>query len=289
MKVKYSLILIACFAQIIICETEYVIDIVKGSLKPLPCGTYDVEGKPFYGYGFYFTALTSGFTETFPFLLQLSEPNYASATCYVPASTEGQTQEIYCVLNEYQFPILVEYITLPTNIDFSPIDPANWNEVIGVNPRVLVGVCAPPTTSTFTKSKTEAFVYTTDNEGKRVIYGTGSLVSNFNRNYLTETDTDPDYVEYYVKPYAFVDGQYGNIDCFIRTPININGGEDEIYCYPNGQTKVVFFPTISSIFSDNTDMGYLYFDAYEQVDLSGGYNYGTFKLTALLFLSLLLF
>ena len=99
----------------------------------------------------------------------------------------------------------------------------------------------------------------------------------------------PDYVEYYIKPYAFVDGQYGNIDCFIRTPININGGEDEIYCYPNGQTKVVFFPTISSIFSDNTDMGYLYFDAYEQVDLSGGYNYGTFKLTALLFLSLLLF
>lgn len=289
MKVKYSLILIACFAHIIICETEYIIDIVKGSLKPLPCGTYDVENEPFYGYGFSFTALTSGFTDDYKFPLQLSEPNYASATCYVPTTIEGTTQEIYCVLSALQFPIFEDYITLRTNIDFSPIDPANWNEVIGANPQINVGKCALSTGSTFTKSKTEAFVYTTDIEGKRVIYGMGSLVTNFNRNYLTETDTDPDYVEYYIKPYAFVDGQYANIDCFIRTPININGGEDEIYCYPNGQTKVVFFPTISSIFSDNTDMGYLYFDAYEQVDLSGGYNYGTFKLTALLFLSLLLF
>lgn len=286
MKVKYSLILIACFAQIIICETEYIIDIVQGSLKTLPCSIYDVEEQGFFGYGFSFTALTSGFTDSYKFPLLLSEPDYASATCYVPATIDGTTQEIYCVVSGYQFPILADYITLPTNIDFSPIDPTNWYEVIGVNPRVIVGKCAPSTPNIFTKSKTEAFVYAMDNEGKRVIYGTGSLEINFGRNYLTETET---YNEYYIKPYAFVDDQYAYIDCFIRTPININGGEDEIYCYTNGKTKVVFFPTVSSIFSDNTDKGILYFDAHEQVDLSGGYNYGTFKLTALLFLSLLLF
>ena len=139
MKVKYSLILIACFAQIIICETEYIIDIVQGSLKTLPCSTYNIEGQYIDAYGFSFTALTSGFTDSYKFLLQLSEPNYASATCYVPATKDGETQEIYCVLRPDQFPILVDYITLPTNIDFSPIDPTNWYEVIGVNPRVIVG------------------------------------------------------------------------------------------------------------------------------------------------------
>ena len=100
---------------------------------------------------------------------------------------------------------------------------------------------------------------------------------DFGWNYLTETDIDPDYDEYYIKPYAFVDDQYAYINSFIRTPININGWEDEIYCYTNGQTKVVFFPKTSSIFSDNTHIGTLYFDANEQVDLSWGYNYGTFN------------
>lgn len=290
MKIVHSLTLIACFAQIIFCSSDVTINVESYATVTVCSTEHIIEGQNRFGYGFSFIATTSGFDAEYKFQMVLADPAYAAAECWVPATIEGEKQIIWCFVDGEKFPLFDKTgFTLPSKLDLSPIYVTGWEEYIGQNPILNLGqYCYPKFSSSLRKSKNEAFQNILDTHGNPVIYGTGTLDREFLSNYLKSTDAD--YYEYNIKPSAYLDTNYGYVDCYVYVPtVSSNSGDNEIYCYYKANKKIVFFPTVGEAYVNDDYVGLDQFDApWEQVDIIYP-NYGSYiKLTGLLFLGLLL-
>ena len=103
MKIIYSLFFIASLIPAIFGSTEEYLIQVNGELQPIPCSP-QAEGKTYYGFSF--PALVSGFDKAVSFKFLLDEPNdYMYVTCDVELSLEESSQQIYCYVLAYFFPL----------------------------------------------------------------------------------------------------------------------------------------------------------------------------------------
>lgn len=268
----FSYLFLFCLAQIVFSKTEDYYIQPNGPLVANDC-FQDQEGN--YKYGFYFSAMTSGFPLGDKFYITLDEPKHAFVECIVNPVTEETVQLIACNAQAAFFPLFdIRSIVVPSVINLEKekqyIQIENWKggEV------ELHEACYLPFTYEFTQNKDEIFtvIDLADGYDTKTLSGYGSFQPVYTNNKLTSTD-------YIIRPSVILDNEYKNIDCTISPA---NSGEDLIECTFTGKDRVIFFPTMAI----EKNLGeYVRFNVEQEVSL-----YGSFiKLSSILLLSLLLF